>query len=124
MPTIDEIAQATGFSQEEVYDTFEVDRRGKPLSLDTEYDRDVGGESSSLMDYLTSEDAEFDRLTNEIAITDALDCLSVRGRTIIKLKFYEGLSQTEIAKHLRISQMHVSRLQRKALTRLKLILLG
>jgi len=48
----------------------------------------------------------------------------LREKIIMKLKFYEDLSQTEIAKRLRISQMHVSRLQRKALTQLKLILPG
>lgn len=39
-PTIPEIAQATGLSEEEVYDTFEVEKSGKPLSLEVKYDRD------------------------------------------------------------------------------------
>jgi len=118
-PTIAEIAQATGFSQEEVYDTFEVDKCGKPLSLDAEYDRDGTGESSSLMDYLASEDAEFEKLIDRISLADALGSLNEREKTIIHLKFYKGLSQTEIAKCLCISQMHVSRLQRNALVKLK-----
>jgi len=123
-PTIPQIAQATGFSEEEVYDTFEVVKLGKPLSLDAEYDGDGTAESSSLMDYLASEDAEFEKLTDRISLADAISTLSKREKTIIHLKFYKGLSQTEIAKRLRISQMHVSRLQRNALTQLKQILLG
>jgi len=122
-PTIPEIAQATGFSQEVVYDTFEVDKRGKPLSLDAEYDGDGTGECSSLMDYLASGDTEFEKLTDRITLADALGSLNKREKTIIQLKFYKGLSQTEIAKCLLISQMHVSRLQRNALEKLKQILL-
>ncbi len=121
-PTIPEIAQAAGFSEEEVYDTFEVNKRGKPLSLDTGYNRDATGESSSLMDYLVSEDMEIEKLADRISLTDAFRSLNKREKTIIHLKFYEDLSQTEIAKHLRISQAHVSRLQRNALARLKQIL--
>ena len=123
-PTIPQIAQATGFSEEEVYDTFEVVKLGKPLSLDAEYDGDGTAESSSLMDYLASEDAEFEKLSDKISLADGLRSLNKREKTIIRLKFYAGLSQTEIARRLGISQMHVSRLQRNALTRLKQILLG
>jgi len=122
-PTIPEIAQATGLSQEEVYDTFEVEKRGKPLSLEIKYDRDGTGESSSLMDYLASEDGEFEQFIGRISLADALRRLGEREKTIIRLRFYEDQSQTKIAECLHISQMHVSRLQRKALMELKQILL-
>ncbi len=124
-PTIPEIAQATGLSEEEVYDTFEVEKRGKPLSLEVKCDRDGNGtgESSSLLDYLASEDGEFEKLIGRISLTDALRGLDERGKTVIHLRFYEDLSQTESAKRLDISQMHVSRLERKALAELKQILL-
>ena len=122
-PTIPEIAQATGFSEEEVSDTFEVGKRGKPLSLDAEYDRDGDGKSSSLMDYLASEDIEFEKLIDKISIAEAVRSLNKRERTIIYLKFHKSLSQTQIAKILGISQMHVSRLQRNSLVKLKRILL-
>jgi len=69
-------SSATGFSEEEVYDTFEVSKRGKPLSLDAECDRDGTGESSSLMDYLASEDAEFEKLADRISLTDTLRSLN------------------------------------------------
>ncbi len=123
-PTIPQIVQATGFSEEVVYDTFEVVKLGKPLSLDAEYDGNGTGESSSLRDYLASEDAEFEKLTDKMALADAVRRLDKREKNIIQLKLYKRLSQTEIAKNLRISQMHVSRLQRNALVKLKQILLG
>ena len=49
----------------------------------------------------------------------AFEVLSGRERVILYLRFYESVSQTEIAKRLNVSQMHVSRLQQKALEKLK-----
>ena len=57
-------------------------------------------------------------------LSNALRCLDDRERTIIHLKFYANLSQTKIAHRLGISQMHVSRLQRIALRKLRLTLEG
>jgi RNA polymerase sigma factor (sigma-70 family) len=53
-----------------------------------------------------------------------LDKLPLRERTIISLKFYRGLSQRQIASRINISQMHVSRLERRALAKLKDIVTG
>ncbi len=52
----------------------------------------------------------------------AFEILSGRERVIIYLRFYESVSQTEIAKRLNVSQMHVSRLQAKALEKLRAVL--
>jgi len=122
-PTIPEIAEATGFSEEEVYETFEVGRYGKPLSLDAEYEGDGGEETSSILDCLGSVDPELEGLANKVDLKAALGCLNSREEAIIYLRFYADLPQTEIAKRLGISQMHVSRLQRNALSKLKLNLM-
>jgi RNA polymerase sigma-B factor len=50
-----------------------------------------------------------------------LSCLSLRERLILYLRFYQGLSQAEVAKRLHISQMHVSRLEHRALERVRQI---
>ena len=118
-PTIPDIARATGLSEEEVYDTFEVAKYGKPLSLDAEYDGNGSGDVSTLLDYLGSEDPQFGGFGDRMDIENSASCLDRRERTIICLKFYVGLTQTEIARQLNISHMHVSRLQRAALSKLK-----
>jgi len=118
-PTVQEIMEATGFTQEEVFDTFEVGKFGRPLSLDAENNGDDSEGAGTLQNYLGCEDPQFDRLTDTLDLTEALTSLEKREKTIISLKFYSGLSQTEIARQLGISQMHVSRLQRDALNKLK-----
>lgn len=118
-PTITEIAQATELSQEEIFDTFEVGNYGRPLSLDAEYDGGGSKDISTLLDFLGTEDPQFDRLGDRMDLINTIVCLTRREKNIIYMKFYSGLSQTEIAKRLGISQMHVSRLQRNALSKLK-----
>ena len=119
-PNIPEIVEATGLSEEEVYETFEVGKYGKPLSLDALHDGHAGEDGSSLLDTLGSEDPEFDKLTDKIDLANALRCLDKREKTIIYLKFYAGLPQTKIAEVMGVSQMQVSRLQRDALSKVKL----
>ena len=119
-PTVLEIATAAGFSTEEVYQTFEVERYGRPLSLDAEYDREDSQRTVSILDYLGSEDPDLEGLADKMDLTEALGCVAPREKAILYLKFYSGLSQTAIAHRLGISQMHVSRLQRNALSKLRL----
>ena len=122
-PTVTEITVATGFSMEQVYETMEVERFGRPLSLNAEYDRDDSDDTSSILDYLGEEDPDLQNLAENIDLKSALEVVDDRERKIIYLK-YSGLSQTAIAARLGISQMHVSRLQRHALSKLKLSLLN
>ena len=118
-PTVPELAEATGFSREEVYDTFEVERCGKPLSLDMEYRAEDSEGASSLLDYLGGRDPAIETAAAKLDLARMLYRLDDRERSILYLYFYQGISQTAIAKRLGISQMHVSRLQRKALDKLR-----
>jgi RNA polymerase sigma-B factor len=118
-PTITEIATATGLSEDQVYDTLEVGRYGNPVSLEAEYDQNGSENGSSVLEFLGSDDPQLSGLPDKIDLLNTLRKLDQRERTIIRLKFYAGLSQTEIAKRLRISQMHVSRLQRNALVKIR-----
>ena len=68
---------------------------------------------------LDTHDRQLGDLAERIDIINTLRHLDEREVTIIRLKFYSGLSQSEIARRLGISQMHVSRLQRNALRTLK-----
>ena len=118
-PTIPEIAEATEFSEEEVFDTFEVVNYARPMSLDAEFTRNGGKDSTSLIDCVGSEDPQFDRLSDVMDLINTLGCLDNREKTVLYLKFYADLPQTEIGRRLGISQMHVSRVQRNALSKLR-----
>ncbi len=118
-PTFSEIAEATEISVAEIYDTFEVGNYGRPLSLDAEYDGNGTKDISTVMDYIGAEDPQFEKLEDRIDLGQTFGSLTRREKAIIYMKFYIGLSQTEIAKRLGISQMHVSRLQRHALRLLR-----
>ena len=93
-----------------------------PYSLDAEIDSQDGDQSISIMDCIRNEDEDLKNLLRGIDIEKALEKLGKRERMIIQLIFYEDLTQSQIAQRLGISQMHVSRLQQKALTSLKAII--
>jgi RNA polymerase sigma-B factor len=118
-PTVSELAEETDLSHQQVMDTFGVENYGRPLSLQTEYTNGDGSTDTSLIDRVGSWDPEFELSIDKIDLDHGFRCLSKREKTIIHLKFYGGLTQMEIAGRLHISQMHVSRLQRRALAKLR-----
>ena len=118
-PTIPEIAEATGFTEDEVYQSFEVELYGKPVSLDSEYDSGESDGTSTVLDYVGDVDSELEALPDRLDLARAVGYLDQREQDIIYLYYYKELSQTEIARKLALSQMHVSRLQRGALGKLK-----
>ncbi|MCH7712895.1 MAG: SigB/SigF/SigG family RNA polymerase sigma factor [Chloroflexi bacterium] len=122
-PTVSEIGDAAGISEEEVFQTFEVERFGRPLSLDVEHIQDDGQEAASILDRLGEEDPDLEFLAQRMDLKVALGDMDSREQKILYMKFYSGLSQSAIAQRLGISQMHVSRLQRSAMAKLKQSLL-
>lgn len=119
-PTIREIAESTGLSEEEVYDTFEVVKCGKPMSLEAESNKNGNEDVFRLLDCLGSTHPQLEAVADRIDLVNAFGYLDKREKSIVHLKFYDDLSETKIAERLGISQMHVSRLLRDALTKLKL----
>ena len=122
-PKIQEIAEVTGLSEEEVYQSFEVELFGKPVSLDAEYYSGESDDTSTVLDYLGNVDPELEALPNRLDLARALGYLEEREKAIIYMYYYRGLSQSEIAKKLAL-QMHVSRLHRGALGKLEQELSG
>ena len=118
-PTVPEIAEDTGLSIGGVPETFEMERFGKPLSLDNQYESDDSDDATNILDYLGDQYPDLEGLADRVDLTAALKGVDSREQAIIYLKFYSGLSQSAIAQKLGISQMHVSRLQRSALNKLK-----
>jgi len=123
-PTIPEIAGETGVPFEEVVEAFELGRAYNPASLDAELAEGDEDHGTSLMDYLGEEDQELIRLEDRHTLDDALRSLPERQHEILRLRYYEGMSQADIARKLGISQMHVSRIQREALKRLRELIEG
>lgn len=117
-PTVDELAQYLEMSQEDVLDGLQTAEAYGTVSLDAP----VAGEEdedSSRLDSLGAEDRDL-ALADDIAtIFAAARHLPARERQILYLRFSEDLTQSEIAQHVGISQMQVSRLLRRSLQRLR-----
>ena len=112
-PTPAEIAESIGATSEEVIEALEAAVAYEPESLDTS---PGAGEEDELRDRsLGSEDPGYDIVENNATIAPAMRALPERERVIVYMRFVKDMTQSEIADRIGISQMHVSRLIRKAL---------
>jgi RNA polymerase sigma-B factor len=71
-----------------------------------------------LLDYVGAIDRGFSALDDRAGLERAFEVLDKRERIIVYLRFFNNLAQAEIAKRMNVSQMHVSRLQQRALAKL------
>ena len=112
-PTIAELAEATGSSEEEVLEALETSRAYSPLSLSV----GSSGDDDELdpLESLGVEEHEYEVSEDRAVLEPGMRVLDARERMILSLRFYEGLTQSQIAQRVGISQMHVSRLIRRAL---------
>ena len=117
--TVADLAKRLGATDEEIIEAQELGQAYNLLSLDSDLAVDGDKKSTTLLDYLGQDDPELRLLEDKEILERAFLVLDRRERIILYLRFYENLSQTEIAKRLNVSQMHVSRLQQRALDRLK-----
>ena len=111
-PSNDELANALEISHEDVIQIIDAATHAQHVSLDAAVED--GGDEFDIAD--TSND--FDRAEAGAVLAPMLTALSPRERMILDLRFQEGLSQSEIADGLGLSQTHVSRLIRRALDKL------
>ncbi len=118
-PTIGEIATRLGVPEEEAVEALELSDLYELPSLDRDIGTDEDDSGGALADYIGREDVEIERFERRNRLSQALKALPDRERQIIELRFFRNLSQTEVAKRMKISQMHVSRLQHRALSRLR-----
>lgn len=111
-PTISEISEKTGFSPEEI-------ALAETATAATEsIQREAGEDGFSLEDVLTDTQTE-DMLVEKISLRQAISELPERERTVIQLRYFHGLTQERIAKVLQVSQVQISRIEKKALSNLK-----
>jgi len=119
VPTVQEIAKAINASEEETLEAIELGNAYDTVSLDTKLSYEGESAPLTLSEFVGEVDESLESLEKYGDLSQAMDCLDQRERSIIYLRFFKDMSQTEVAKNLNISQMHVSRLQQKALRRLK-----
>jgi len=111
-PTVAEIAAAAEVEEEDVIEALETARAHTPTSLSTPVD--ASGDLT-LIDLLGEDEAGYEVLERGSVVRTGLEGLEERERKIVVMRFLHGLTQAEIATELGISQMHVSRLLRRAL---------
>ncbi|HEY3282976.1 MAG TPA: SigB/SigF/SigG family RNA polymerase sigma factor [Armatimonadota bacterium] len=121
-PTIPEIAEEIGATEEETLEAIELVNAHETVSLDNKLTLEEDTVPLTQGDVIGGPDLNLQRIDSFEDLRSAIDSLEPRERSIIKLRFFSDLSQTEVAKRLDISQMHVSRLQTKALKKLKQLL--
>lgn len=117
-PTASELAAELEMDREEVLEGLIAGSSYNTLSIDS---GGGGGDEGTpaIMDTLGDVDPRLDQIENRESLRPLLAALPERERTVLLLRFFESLTQTQIAERVGISQMHVSRLLAKSLARLR-----
>ncbi len=111
-PTLLEISRQTGFSPEEI-------ALAENATAATEsINRQTGEDGFSLENILTDTESE-ENLVEKISLRQAIETLPERERTVIKLRYYHGLTQERTSKVIGVSQVQVSRIEKKAIETLR-----
>jgi RNA polymerase sigma-B factor len=117
-PSVDELSAEAGISASEVLEILEAKHNRRPLSLDAP---PIGEdpEDASGAEWVGRPDGNFDLVDDRLTMESALPSLEEREREVLRLRFVDELPQTEIALRIGCSQMHISRLLRRALDKLR-----
>ncbi|OCB12314.1 RNA polymerase subunit sigma [Mycobacterium vulneris] len=116
-PTASELAEELDMDREEVIEGLVAGSSYNTLSIDSGGGGDE--EAPAIVDTLGDLDAGLDRIDNRETLRPLLAQLPERERTVLLLRFFESMTQTQIAERVGVSQMHVSRLLAKSLARLR-----
>ena len=117
-PTVGDLAQKLESDEESVAEALTLGRAYNTFSLDTPVNQE-DSDSDTIVDLQADENSPIAGLEDKILLQRAMDSLKGQQKTILKLRFNEGKTQTEIATQIGVSQMHVSRLLRRALDDLR-----
>ncbi|MBS3957745.1 MAG: SigB/SigF/SigG family RNA polymerase sigma factor [Clostridiales bacterium] len=113
-PSIAEIAEYLEVTSEEVLEAMETSEAYNFVSLESDRGGD-GRESFSILEYIGKDDQLMSVVEDRTTLAAALKGLTAQEQRVLYLRFFEGLTQTEIARRMGISQMQVSRMLRKTL---------
>jgi RNA polymerase sigma-B factor len=116
-PSVGEIAARMEVAPTDVLEVLEANHNRRPLSLD----RPVGGEEdeSPASEWVGEEDEGFELIEDKLALEGVLPQLDARERLVLQLRFVDDLTQSQIAERIGHSQMHVSRILRRTLERIR-----
>jgi RNA polymerase sigma-B factor len=117
-PTIPELAKAAGVEEEQVLEALESGRAYTSLSLSV---GGGGGDDDDLdpLESLGTEEHQYEVSEDRAVLAPGFKALDARERKILQLRFFDGLTQSQIAQQVGISQMHVSRLIRRSLEKIR-----
>ena len=112
-PTNPELAKAANVTEERVLEALESSRAYSPLSLSAPSDGPDGDRDR--LELLTTDESEYQGAEDRALLAHGFNALGERERQILRLSFFEGMTQAQIAQVVGLSQMHISRLIRSAL---------
>jgi RNA polymerase sigma-B factor len=118
-PTVQEIGERIEASDEEVLEAMHAAQGHHAVSLDATSTMGDGDEPGPLRDRIGEEDISFDTVEYGEAIGPVLNEISERDRKVLHLRFVEDMTQSEIAERVGVSQMHVSRILRATVQKLR-----
>jgi RNA polymerase sigma-B factor len=118
-PTADEVAERTGTTLEQVLEAREASAAHRAVSLDRPRTDDEEEDGGSYREAVGADDPGFGRAEDAAIVERLMRVLSDREREVLRLRFEEDLTQSEIGARIGVSQMHVSRLIRQSIARLR-----
>ena len=121
-PTYEELGRDLGVTEEQAIEAMEVSRQYDLPSIEQPTGDGDGDETVSAAERTGGLDMDIENIADRDALSRSLEKLPPRERAVIVLRYFGGLSQQQVGERLAISQMHVSRLQHRALERLRAML--
>ncbi|MEJ8555370.1 SigB/SigF/SigG family RNA polymerase sigma factor [Tepidibacter sp. Z1-5] len=118
-PKVIDIATYLGCSEEEVLEAMEASQGYNTTSLDITYDNDGDDKQVKLIDLMGNEDKNFSKIDNEDFFNKFMKTLDEVQIKIMKDRFFDNKTQSELAKELNVSQMTISRIEKKIVMKLR-----
>lgn len=118
-PNKEEVANHLNVTEEELGEAMKMSSNYKSLSVDFKYNQLSDEKLYTLLDVLGVREKHYDLVEKKMLLESVFTTLSEREQKILKYVFYKRLTQSEVGDMLNISQMHVSRLQKEALLKLR-----
>ena len=116
-PTAEELAGRMGLGVEQILEQLEMRGAVRPVSLD--YTSQEGENDAPMEAFLGFEEKGYSEFENNETIQSALAELDGQERELIQMRYFEGLSQRQAAERMGVSQMSVSRMERRALSKMR-----